>query len=108
MYYCQMPGCNYICEDKSQIHEHHIIPRELGGSNKLSNLIDLCPNCHMKVFIPEATSGNHSIKHNNSVVLLSKLLSTEGIVIAYRHATSDDIEYSLIKKFEEGEYGRHR
>ena len=97
MYYCQMPGCDYICEDKSQINFHHIVPRELGGDNSKSNLIELCPNCHAKVYIPDAKNGNHSIKHKNSIVLLEKLLSTGGQVVAYRDINDDDVQYSMLK-----------
>lgn len=98
MYKCQMPGCDYICDDKSQINFHHIVPRELGGSNKESNMLELCPNCHDgRVFIPEAKSGLHSIRHNNSVILIGKLLSTVGYVISYRDINDDEIKYSLLK-----------
>ena len=97
MYKCQMPGCDYICEDKSQINFHHIIPKELGGNNRVSNLIELCPNCHARVFVPDATSGNHSIRHSNSVILVSKLLSTSGMVISYIDIDDDEVKYSLLK-----------
>ena len=98
MYKCQMPECDYTCEDKSQINSHHIVPRELGGTNHVSNLIDLCPNCHDgRVYIPEAQNGLHSIRHNNSVILIGKLLSTGGYVISYRNIDSDEIMYSLLK-----------
>jgi len=102
-----MPGCNYICEDKSQINFHHIVPRELGGNDKKSNLLELCPNCHVRVYIPEAKNGIHSIKHNNSIVLLNKLLSTDGFVIAYMNINSDEVEYSMLKQFGEGAYVRN-
>jgi len=104
MYYCQMPGCDYSCEDKSQINFHHIVPRELGGNNKKSNLVELCPNCHAKVYIPEATSGNHSIKHDNSIILLKKLLSTGGTVIAYQEIGNNEVKYV---KERDGAYERN-
>ena len=100
MYYCQMPECDYICEDRSQINFHHIVPRELGGNNKSSNLIELCPNCHAKVYVAEAKSGYHSIRHNNSVILISKMLSTGGHVISYRDIDDDEVKYSMIRKTE--------
>ena len=97
MYYCQMPECEYICEDKSQIHFHHIIPRSKGDNNNDSNLIGLCPNCHVRVYIPSEEHGIHSIKHNNSIILISKLLSTGGHVISYRNIDDDETKYSLMK-----------
>jgi 5-methylcytosine-specific restriction endonuclease McrA len=30
----------------SNLHIHHIIPRCMGGSNKIDNLITLCEECH--------------------------------------------------------------
>lgn len=97
MYKCQMPECNYICEDKSQIEFHHIVPREIGGNNMAYNLIELCPNCHTRVFVPESTCGKHSIKHSNSVIFISKLLSTGGNVISYRDIDDGEIKYSMLK-----------
>lgn len=36
-----------VCEwDKDSCDIHHIVPRHKGGTNELSNLIVLCPNCH--------------------------------------------------------------
>lgn len=97
MYYCQMPDCEYVCEDKSQVHFHHIIPKSLGGNNKESNLIEVCPNCHNRIYIENEKHGIHSIIHSNSIILLGKLLSTGGQVISYRYINDDDIRYSLLK-----------
>ena len=97
MYLCQMPNCDYVCENKSQINFHHIVPRSKGGKNNQSNLIELCPNCHAKVYVPGMEYGSHSIKHNNSVILHSKLFSTGGYLICYQYAYSDEVEYSMIK-----------
>lgn len=38
--------CCRICEIKSNIHVHHLIPRHLGGSDSAENLITLCAACH--------------------------------------------------------------
>jgi len=39
---------NPTCREKFPLQVHHIKPREEGGSNKLSNLIVICNNCHGK------------------------------------------------------------
>lgn len=39
------PFC-YICGFDKAIEDHHITPRSQGGTNKLENRINLCPNCH--------------------------------------------------------------
>lgn len=39
----------YICGFTEALHKHHIQPSSQGGSNKVSNIIKLCPNCHALV-----------------------------------------------------------
>jgi len=41
---CENPNCR----EKYPLEVHHIKPRAEGGTNKLSNLIVLCNNCHGK------------------------------------------------------------
>jgi len=38
-------GCER-CRYHGDIHEHHIIPRCLGGNNEIENLVNLCSQCH--------------------------------------------------------------
>jgi len=38
-----------ICERTTNLHVHHIIPRSVGGSNDLKNLITLCSGCHRSI-----------------------------------------------------------
>ena len=38
--------CCVKCEESRSLHVHHVIPRKLGGSDELSNLITLCAACH--------------------------------------------------------------
>lgn len=37
------------CGSDSDLHIHHIVPLAVGGSNRLSNLVRLCSECHAKV-----------------------------------------------------------
>ena len=97
MFKCQMPECTYMCEDKSQINFHHIVPRSMGGSDKAFNLIELCPNCHARIYVEGIASGQHSVKNKNSVVLLSKMLSTSGLVISYKNVDDVEVKYCLLK-----------
>lgn len=39
----------YFCDEHRVLEQHHIVPRRFGGSNKKSNLVTLCPNCHTKI-----------------------------------------------------------
>jgi 5-methylcytosine-specific restriction endonuclease McrA len=34
--------------DETSLDIHHIVERKNGGSNEMSNLIAVCPNCHRK------------------------------------------------------------
>lgn len=36
----------YFCDFEEVIHQHHIIPKNKGGSNDKDNLIYICPNHH--------------------------------------------------------------
>lgn len=83
MYYCEFPGCEYCTSLKSQINYHHIKPIELGGVDLLYNRIYLCPTHHTKVFVPEAKNGIHSIKGDDSIIIIGWLQSTDGIVLEY-------------------------
>lgn len=43
-----MSSC-YFCGSSEDIEEHHIVPQRLGGSDKRSNTVDLCHDCHWKL-----------------------------------------------------------
>jgi len=84
MYTCEGPNCLYVTPDKHQIHFHHIIPKSLGGKNDRFNLVRLCPNCHNKIYIPEAKHGIHSIKAKNYIILHGIHNSSGGYVLEYQ------------------------
>ncbi len=44
-YCCQNPRCRIVT---IRLHAHHIIPREIGGTDDPWNLIGLCPSCHLR------------------------------------------------------------
>lgn len=82
MFKCSFPNCDYETENRSQIHYHHIIPKELNGSDRPFNRVFFCPNCHNKVYI-EGSTGIHSVKRSNSIIIKGKLKSTDGTIIHY-------------------------
>jgi hypothetical protein len=49
----------YICGKPTNLHVHHIIPREEGGPHTLDNLITLCGGCHRSI---EAGNVENAIK----------------------------------------------
>ena len=81
MNYCQF--CDFKTEERSLIHKHHIIPKELNGCNKESNLVYTCANCHGTIYIQESSSGQHSKEKSNSMQIIKWFLSTEGRVLHY-------------------------
>jgi len=97
MYYCQLPCCNYSCANKAQIAIHHIIPKSLGGSNKKTNLLEVCPNCHSRIFVSGMKSGTHSVKNDNSIIVSKKVLTSAGMAIEYKYIHEEDFNYSLLK-----------
>lgn len=83
VYKCEFPQCNYTTSVRTQIHFHHIIPREHGGSNKTINKISLCPTHHTKIYNPKATKGMHANKSEDSIILIGWRTSTIGKVLHY-------------------------
>ena len=75
--------CDYSTDKRSQIHKHHITPKEINGSNKRWNLIYLCPNHHSQVYEPLAKSGIHAIKGINSIQIIGWRFSTIGRLLEY-------------------------
>jgi hypothetical protein len=37
------------CGAEGPTHAHHILPKALGGDDRPSNLVEVCPNCHWKI-----------------------------------------------------------
>ncbi len=81
IFYCEF--CNYETKSRSKINWHHIVPKELGGSNKVFNRIYVCPTCHNLIYVPESKTGTHSIKTEQSIILLGWFSSTDGKFIRY-------------------------
>lgn len=37
------------CGDSKEIEYHHIVPLEVGGTNRFTNIVPVCLTCHMKI-----------------------------------------------------------
>ena len=68
--------CEFQTDVKSQIHKHHIIPKQCGGTNDKSNMIQLCPRCHSLIYCPTAIKGIHTFKGIHSMELIGWKMST--------------------------------
>lgn len=70
--------CGFQTNLKSQIHIHHIKPKQAGGLNSKWNLVTLCARCHPLIWSKYATSGIHAIKHKQSIQIICWRQSTAG------------------------------
>ena len=46
------------CGTEGSTHAHHILPKALGGDDRPTNLVNVCPDCHWKIH-GRKTSGTH-------------------------------------------------
>jgi hypothetical protein len=93
MYRCEFPNCGYKTKIRSQIDNHHIVPVELGGQDGGFNRILLCPNCHRKTYVPEARQGIHTVKGDDSIIILGWLNSTGGKVLEFVDSNNETQYY---------------
>jgi hypothetical protein len=96
MFFCDFPGCEFKTDLRSQIVDHHIVPKSMGGKNNKGNYLRVCPNHHSHIYVDGITTGIHSKKNNDSIILIGKFLSTSGNVIQYKSVNSEEINFSLI------------
>ena len=94
MYFCEL--CDYSTENRNYIEYHHIVPKELKGSDKPYNRIWLCPNHHKMVYVDGSQSGIHSIKNDDSIIIKGKLDSTGGKILVVESVKGIE-NYILIK-----------
>ena len=93
MFKCEFPNCDYETDCRNKIHLHHIVPKELNGNNQRNNLIHLCPNCHSKIYIENSKLGNLSIKSDDSIIIINRLLSTNGSVLHFKKCSDSKIYF---------------
>ena len=91
IYSCKL--CGYTTDKRSQIHIHHIKPRECGGSNAEYNKVMVCPKCHSLIYSRYATTGIHSIKGKHSIEILGWRDSTKGRILECRNLSTNIIYY---------------
>lgn len=82
-YKCCFPGCNYETNSRSLIEFHHIHPRELFVQHSSRVTIPLCPTHHKLIFHPDATSGQHAEKFDESMIVKTVTNSTKGKCVIF-------------------------
>jgi 5-methylcytosine-specific restriction endonuclease McrA len=50
-YKCKNCGREGGDKGEVELHAHHIVPRSVGGKDRLSNLVTLCRECHKAIHI---------------------------------------------------------
>lgn len=95
-YKCHFPLCDYSTEDRNLIDFHHVTPREINPETKAT--IAFCKNHHSLIFHPESKHGQHSIKHQESIEILSIYSSTGGQSLHYQDCRDKKFYYFFESK----------
>ena len=82
-YKCCFPGCNYETNSRSLIEFHHIHPRELFVQHSSRVTIPLCPTHHKLIYHPDATSGQHAEKFDESMIVKLVTNSNKGKCVIF-------------------------
>ena len=93
-YKCEL--CDYSTNERSRIHRHHIVPREVGGSNSKNNLVWLCPNHHAQIYSEYSKNGIHT-KDTDSIKITGWFFSTAGWVLGYIDSNGEE-KFTRINK----------
>lgn len=80
------------CDADDVVEYHHIVPLEVGGTNKFSNIVPLCLTCHMAVHMGNLKKAQRAAKRR----MLSgrKRICPEG----YKEILNDYLECRIGKK----------
>ena len=85
-----LSGLGYceICNEQNILVEHHIRGRKILNSNAVTNIANICDNCHRKV-------------HHGIIVVENRHLTTSGYVLIWHYykdesITNDDAKPHLI------------
>lgn len=93
MYYCEL--CDFKSPYRNNLENHHIVPKELNGSDKPFNRVFLCGKCHSKIYVKGSKSGIHSIKTPESIIIKGWFTSTNKQILIIE---SQNVEKYIIKK----------
>lgn len=50
------------CESEENVEYHHIVPLEVGGTNRFTNIAPVCLTCHMKIHMSNFVAANRISK----------------------------------------------
>lgn len=91
MYKCVFPNCTYCTDNRSLIELHHIHPKELGVTLNKDVTISLCPTHHKLIYHPDATSGQHAIKHPDSLSVSQVAQTNRGYCVIFKDINGNEL-----------------
>jgi len=62
-----------ICNAEVNLHIHHIIPRQFGGSHEENNLITLCAKCHMHIETGDVEHAVNKCSNNYKAIMNNRI-----------------------------------
>lgn len=80
------------------IEFHHIHPRELNVGLNHAVTIPLCPTHHKLIYHPDATSGQHAIKHAGSLSVVQVCNTNTGYAVIFNDAVGAEITVCIDTK----------
>ena len=94
-YKCVYPNCDYETNERSLIHFHHVVPRELKRKLNRRLTLPFCPIHHNLIFHPDAQSGQHSEIREGSLVIEQVAPTNTGKAIIYRDMAGNEITVNV-------------
>jgi len=90
---CWWPGCDYCTNSRSKIDFHHVTPKEVNPHRTNRTTIPLCKTHHALIFHPQASAGQHSIRTEESMIILGVHDSTNGKTVQYESTSGESMFY---------------
>lgn len=92
-YECWWPGCDYCTNSRSKIDLHHVTPKEVNPHKTNKVTIPLCKTHHAMIYHPDATAGQHSIKCDESLIIIGVPDTTIGKAVMYETVSGESMTY---------------
>ena len=94
-YSCWWPDCDYCTDSRSKIDYHHVTPKEVNPHKSNKATVSLCKTHHALIYHPEAASGQHAIKSEDSLIIQLVTSSSNGRVILYEDMSGNSMTYYI-------------
>jgi hypothetical protein len=92
-YSCWWPGCEYSTTSRSKIDMHHVTPKELDPRSNNKVTVSLCKTHHALIYHPDTKSGQHSIKSDESLAIMTLPKTDKGLSVLYEDMSGNRIIY---------------